>query len=81
MKPTIASILAALSNVGKAPVTVRLDPQLFPVGLAHEAVARQPHALALNEAGELTVLVTGHDGWQALREFTQDILAAALTIE
>ena len=81
MTPTIASTLAALSNVGKATVTVRLNTQVYSLDGARRAVARQSHALSLDAAGELTVRDAGGDSWRALREFTQDLLATAVQTE
>jgi hypothetical protein len=80
MMATIASSLDELANVGNVPVTLVLNGQLFTVDAAREAVARHEPTLSLRGM-ELTV-GTGHDeAWRALREFTQDLLAAAQQVE
>jgi len=81
MTPTIASTLAALNNVGNASVTVRLDPQLFPVDIAQEAAARRAGDLSVSTTGDLTVHPTGECAAEALRGFMQDVLAATLQRE
>jgi hypothetical protein len=81
MTPTIASTLSALSDVGSIPVTVRLNPHLFPVAIAQDAAARQAAALSVDSAGDLTVSAASPDAWHALREFTRDLLAHALRAE
>jgi hypothetical protein len=81
MRPTIVSTLSALSNVGNVDVRVRLNPQLFPVEVCQETAARHGDVLSVDAAAELTVRAVGHDSWHALREFMQDLLAAALRAE
>jgi hypothetical protein len=80
MIPTIASTLAALANVGSASVILRLNAQLFPGEAAREASARHEPLISLRGM-ELTVGPGGDDAWRALREFTQDLLAAAQRTE
>jgi hypothetical protein len=81
MTSTIVSTLAALRNVGKAPVTVRLNPELFPIDALREAVVRHADALSLDDTGHLTVEANGQRAEEALREFAQDLLRAALQRE
>lgn len=81
MTPTIASTLAALSDVGKASVTVRLNAQVYPLDTALRAAARHGDALSLTDAGVLTIREAGDASWRALREFTQDLLSAAVHTE
>jgi hypothetical protein len=59
---------------------VRLNAQVYPLDAARRAAARQSHGLALNDAGQLTVLAAD-DCWQALREFTEDLLAVTMQTE
>ena len=81
MTPTITLTLAALSNVGKAPIAIRLDQQLFPVCTARGCATRHSRTLSLNGAGDLLVHGTAPDAWDDLRRFTQDLLAASLERE
>jgi hypothetical protein len=81
MTPTIISTLEELKNVGKVPITIRLNQGLFPIGSALKAAARHPHELSLHDSGNLTVRPEGHKAWTALRGFTQDVLLDALRRE
>lgn len=80
MTPTIASILAALSNVGKTPVTIRLTGIVYPVDVMNGAVNRHSRLLALDVSGRLTVHA-GVDAWDALRDFGKEALEAAMQTE
>jgi hypothetical protein len=74
----IALTLAALADVGNAPVTVRLDPAVFPPPLLRDTAARYDSALAVASDGALTVSEIGPDAWESLRRFAQDLLLGAL---
>jgi hypothetical protein len=80
MTPTIVSTLAALSNVGRTPVTVRLTRTLYPPDVASAAAARYGQALALDVDGSLMIR-NGVDAWRVLRDFGQEILEAGMRTE
>lgn len=76
-----AQTLAALSSVGRAPVTIPLSVELFPEHSARECAAPHGEALSVDSEGKLHVDLTGDRAWSALRAFTSDLLAAALERE
>jgi hypothetical protein len=80
MTPTIASTLAALSNVGNGPVTVRLNANVYPNDVTSRAITSRTQQLTLDAGGNLTIH-SGVDAWRALREFSQELLQAAMQAE
>ena len=80
MTPTIASTLAALSSVGNASVTVRLNQALYPPDVTAGAFSRHGQLLALEANGNLTISCDV-DAWRSLREFSQEVLASVIQAE
>lgn len=78
MTSTIPQTLAALSNVGKAPVNVPMSPLLFPAEIARTVAERQSHAMTFAD-GQLSIHAVGPEAWQALQTFTRELLAATLS--
>jgi hypothetical protein len=81
MTPTITSTLAALSNVGNTPVTLRLSSEMYSLDAARRAATRHDPVVSVDATGELSLQAVGDDAWRTFREFAQDLLATALKAE
>jgi hypothetical protein len=80
MTPTIASTLAALSNVGKTTVALRVAGTVYPSEVLRSAITRRNHVLGLDSGGSL-IIHSGPDAWGALRDFGHEVLEAAVQAE
>lgn len=78
MTQTIATTLAALRNVGNAPVTVRLHAAVLHPHLVKQVAARHRGIMIADIDSAVTITLSGPDSWDSLRRFAEDLLAGAL---
>lgn len=78
---TLTQTLAALNNVGKAPVSLGLDVELFSTILVRRCASRHPQAFSIADDGQVQLLLVGDQAWQVLRDFAADLLAGAQETE
>lgn len=81
MEPTTIRTLAALGNVGKTPVTVRVSDRLFSPALISECARHYAHHLSADSHGYLTIAPAGEEARESLRRFTNDLLAAVRELQ
>jgi hypothetical protein len=76
MMQTTMRMLGELANVGKAPVTIRLNCRLFHADIVREHAERYGDDLTAGSPGEVIVAAAGTRARETLRRFTNDLLAA-----
>jgi hypothetical protein len=70
-------ILAALANVGEAPVAIKFNAELFPLESLQRCGAKFPGQVSVGEFGHVTLRVTGASARDTLRRFTAALLESA----
>jgi hypothetical protein len=79
--PTQMLTIAVLNDVGKAPICLPLNAELFPPAVVRRcAASMHREGLSISDSGELR-LAGGDDAWATLREFLGLLLVRALDCE
>ena len=81
MRPITTCILGELAQVGRAPVVVKVNSRLFSPELVRACAFRCGGDLSTDDTGEVSVAPTGRQAREALRRFTNELLAATLEHE